>query len=382
MKKIYLVVLLLFVGKFVFAQDDVRDTLFPVGWISYPADVDWSVDKFPKKAVTIMKAPADWVFDENTFTPTDLWDQLGNENEIKNPTNTDGGDLYGANFGASWKAFYDDENLYVCLKYRDKNLAAMDENDKDTRSFEIMYQTKYYDRYEPGWQTAQSIQGKNYQYARFLRLGGGKALITSGGMTEFVSSDGKKGPQAWQVGVWTSNANVQGDPPIVLWDVDAENTIWCTIQFNFVKHMYYLNDVKGLDEEANRVAFDPTQIDTISFDAKSNALVNASKVEYFWNSDVNDGFEAIYYNGYLVFSGRVLGVNKFNADPRSNYAYMTSGNVLKLKGISNANVDVYSLLGQRMKSARNVSELNMNDLTKGLYIVRINNTYSQKVMVR
>ncbi len=102
----------------------------------------------------------------------------------------------------------------------------MDENDKDTRSFEIMYQTKYYDRYEPGWQTAQSIQGKNYQYARFLRLGGGKALITSGGMTEFVSSDGKKGPQAWQVGVWTSNANVQGDPPIVLWDVDAENTIW------------------------------------------------------------------------------------------------------------------------------------------------------------
>jgi hypothetical protein len=137
-----------------------------------------------------------------------------------------------------------------------------------------------------------------------------------------------------------------------------------------------------LDEEANRVAFDPTQIDTISFDAKSNALVNASKVEYFWNSDVNDGFEAIYYNGYLVFSGRVLGVNKFNADPRSNYAYMTSGNVLKLKGISNANVDVYSLLGQRMKSAIYVSELNMNDLTKGLYIVRINNTYSQKVMVR
>ncbi|MGB9747568.1 MAG: T9SS type A sorting domain-containing protein [Bacteroidales bacterium] len=378
MRKIYLFIFLLFLAKGVFAQVDVRDTLFPVGWITYPSDVDWSVEKFPKKAVTIMKAPVDWVFDENQFTLTDLWDKLGDENEVKNPTNTDGGDLYGANFGARWKAFYDNENLYVCLKYMDKNLAA----DENSRSFEIMYQTKYYDRYEPGWQAAQSIKGKNYQYARYIRLGGGKAKIESAGLTEFASSDGAKGPNSWQLGIWGTNANVTGDPPVVVWDVDAENTIWCTIQFNFAKHMYYLNDVKGLDTVTNRVAFDPTQIDTISFDVKSNALKETQKVEYFWNSNTNDGFEAVYYNGYLVFGDKVLGIHKPVANTQSAYAYMTTGNVLKLKGISNANVDVYSLLGQRMKSARNVSELNMNDLTKGLYIVRINNTYSQKVMVR
>ena len=89
MKKIYtLLVILVFLA---FAtQLFGQDTLKPIGWITYPSDVNWSVDKFAKKAVTIKKAPAEWTFDAGTFVLSEIWDKLGDENEIKNNTRSEG----------------------------------------------------------------------------------------------------------------------------------------------------------------------------------------------------------------------------------------------------------------------------------------------------
>ena len=383
MKKIYtLLVILVFLA---FAtQLSGQDTLKPIGWITYPSDVNWSVDKFTKKAVTIKKAPAEWTFDAGTFVLSEIWDKIGTENEIKNNTRSEGGDLYQKDvFGTTWKAFYDNEFLYIGLKYVDMNQQVPNEN----KGFEICFQTKYYDRYEPGWQKAQSIQGKNKQYARYLQLGGGKTRLvaTSSGATldEFNSSNGI-------TGTWENNANVLtslGDPlnEFFTWEIDGDNTIWAMVRYSFADHMYYLTDEFAADEASNRTAFNPVDKDTISWEVKNNASnVTGSEIEYWWNSDVNDGFEAIYYNGYLIFGTEVwgsTGIRKDNLIDQTG-VYLT-GNVLHLKGIDRADLTVYSLLGQHVCSAENVTELDVSGLRQGFYIVKIGNqSQSYKIVIR
>jgi hypothetical protein len=383
MKKIYTLLVILVFMAFA-TQLYSQDTLKPIGWITYPSDVNWSVDKFAKKAVTIKKAPADWTFDAGTFVLSEIWDKLGDENEIKNNTRSEGGDLYQKDvFGATWKAFYDNEFLYVGLKYVDVNQQVPNEN----KGFEICFQTKYRDRYEPGWQKAQSIEGKNKQYARYIQLGGGKTRLaaTSSGATidEFNSSNGI-------TGTWENNAVVLtslGDPlnEFFNWEVDGDNTVWAVVRYSFTDHMYYLTDEFAADEESNRTAFNPVDKDTISWEVKNNSSnVTGSEIEYWWNSDVNDGFEAIYYNGYLIFGTGVWGStgidDNMNIDRMSVYL---AGKVLHLKGIDRADLTIYSLLGQYVCSAENVSELDVSGLNQGFYLVKIGNqSQSYKIVIR
>jgi hypothetical protein len=54
-------------------------------------------------------------------------------------------------------------------------------------------------------------------------------------------------------------------------------------------------------------------------------------------------------------------------------AYVANG-ILKFKGYDNTvDLDIYSLLGQKMLSAKKVSELNVSSLNSGIYLVRVNN---------
>src|SRR4030042_5571013 len=100
--------------------------------------------------------------------------------------------------------------------------------------------------------------------------------------------------------------------------------------------MYYLTDEFAADETSNRTAFNPVDKDTISWEVKNNSSnVTGSEIEYWWNSDVNDAFEAIYYNGYLIFGTEVWGSTGIHEDNRvmnGTGVYLT-GHVLHLKGI-------------------------------------------------
>jgi hypothetical protein len=105
------------------------------------------------------------------------------------------------------------------------------------------------------------------------------------------------------------------------------------------------------------------------------------KDEFFWNSTKNDGFEAIYYNGYLTFGNQEVGV-KETTNTNTAGVYM-SGNMLRLKGLETADIKVYSTIGQLVKSGNRISQLNLSDLKSGIYLVRLNNIPTAfKVMKR
>jgi DUF971 family protein len=87
-----------------------------------------------------------------------------------------------------------------------------------------------------------------------------------------------------------------------------------------------------------------------------------------WNN--MDGCGTIALGSATVTAG---GTAVQTAKVSTQSAYIAY-DVLKFKGYDKAvNVEVYSVLGQKVLSAKNVNEVSVADLTKGMYIVRVNN---------
>jgi hypothetical protein len=238
-----------------------------------------------------------------------------------------------------------------------------------------MYQTRNKDRYDEGFAKSKLQLTKNWQYARYHQLGGEKVYIKEPGtFSDASASDGK--------GAWSADAYIGATPPTIIWTVDANNVTWITVKLSFADQLFYLTDVNGAEEAANMVTFDPTVKDTISWDVKINALDGTLADQWFWNSTTNDGFEAVYFSGYLKFGdGVVAAVAKNYKAPAIN-VYL-AGDMLKIQGMDKANLKVYSVVGQLVKSANSVKELNISDLTQGVYLVKLNDlSQSFKVVKR
>jgi len=81
---------------------------------------------------------------------------------------------------------------------------------------------------------------------------------------------------------------------------------------------------------------------------------------------IKNGNETQISIGYLQ-----IGVSNVNTLGQSAYI---ANDMLKFKGYDKAvNVEVYSILGKKVISANNITEVNVSELAKGVYMVRVNN---------
>ena len=110
--------------------------------------------------------------------------------------------------------------------------------------------------------------------------------------------------------------------------------------------------------------------DTISFDIKSSALRGLKKVEYFWSADRNNGFASNYYSGQLRLSGTDVTVLSANLVKLTKVYY--SNGVVYLKSGQPSDIEIFNIMGIKVKDALHVNELNIQDLKDGIYLVRIN----------
>ncbi len=279
-----------------------------VNWINLNEDVqspyynfDLSSNPFDKKAVVAVKLSDSSLIDIPNMDLNDLktlWDSLGNEQYISQPLVNDEGDLFdlgsGNTFGASFKACFDSDNLYIMLKYVDKNRVF----NSAMKRFEVMIQTKEPDRYEAGFDAAEGLygpHGTNAQYGRYIELGGSKFYFGSGGFYENTANCGQDG--TWRSGIQAMNV------PETLWQEDSEGTAWAILRLNFSGNMAYMADEWGAYNSSNYVAFDPKVKKVISFDIRSDATDNdnVKRTDYCWNSTNNEVYCLNYYAGYLVF---------------------------------------------------------------------------------
>ena len=338
---------------------------------------------FPYNAplVNVKKAPPAWQPVTNVTAFDTTWTMIGPDNFIAKPTNQEGGDLYDLNgkatFGASWKAIHDGRNLYVLLKYLDKNGLA----DPGSLSFDIMAQPVSPFRHELTFQSAADSTAdrtaagtdlrmiyQNMAYARSAELGGGKAVFKNGHVSEYSASVGmvKNSWQNFYTARW--GANQAGQDALQktshFWD-QSGGVIRAVMVMSFdgaLSYPYDPSKINGL-RQAVRIG------DTISFDVKSNALRNLKKVEYYWSADRNNGFASIYYSGRIRLSGTdvmVLSsdlIRKINVYYSNGYIYVKSGQP--------ADVEVFNTMGIRIKEARQVNKLCLQDVKDGIYLVRI-----------
>ncbi len=384
MKKLNALLVLLAITAGIFAQGPFTI----VNWVNMtdagPYPFDFNATPYAKAEASAMQTKSDVVIDMGAIDELgiqDIWSRLGAPNLVSLNTNSTGGDPFDltvaengvdvdGTFGVAWKTFWDAENLYLIIEYVDANNFAVGSADNDTRAMEISFQTKEKDRNQFGYDAATDVYGptgKNAQYGRYVELGGGKFKFDASGAIECVSTVG-------QTGAWGSSIGV-ANTPAVSWNLTQDNTVWAMVQFNFADYMMYLTDVWGTSTPANEVAFDPTAMPTIAFDVKSDANVGANNdpSEYWWSSNDNNGYCLVYFNGYLNFATDYwIPIGKANyLKPADKSAYIYD-NILRFKGYdSPVNVDVYSVVGQKVKSATNVSTLSVADLTKGVYVVKV-----------
>ncbi|MFP4288231.1 MAG: T9SS type A sorting domain-containing protein [Bacteroidales bacterium] len=344
-----------------------------VNWVSWGDEPEYDgvtgYDENPyddREFYTVYKAPDDWtpVATVDDFDAT--WDVLEDAEMVAKPGNTSGGDFYdlgdGDTFGAQWKAVHDGEKLYVLLHYSDLN----GQIDTDSWSFEIMAQPKDPVRHEPTFDAgvdADDMAQKNMAYGRYVELGGGKALFTGGAVTEYAASIGLTGS-------WGDNQQGLADllEQAHFWNA-ADGVLKAVMVMSFDGALSYPDDPEDLD--GDRTAL--TEGTTFAFDVKSGGAVGDDKVEYWWGADKNNGYASNYYSGHVTISSEYVGdVNVSEIISQENGAYVYNG-ILHVRGSEAASmVEVYNVLGAKVKEAQNVRQLPLNDLNNGIYIVRIN----------
>jgi len=285
------------------AQSD-GEYFAPVNWGTQPRNVDWSTNPYSTSYVSIPKTASLLssgidITDFTTQEIVDLWHSIGNANLINGEVNGEGTDPFDLNsagegtFGAAWKAFYNEDGLYVLFKYIDKiNLGG-------EANFEIALQTKEHTRYEAGWQFASQMDTTgigytimNDQYGRFRELGGMKLYIGRDGILENGTSIGATG--AWGTGIGGTSV---GD---VRWMPGGDGVEWIVVELKFSDLRYYI-DEWGPDELSNYASMDPDVENVISFEPQFR-ISNANGIDYnYWWNGVNDAYKMLYYSGKLEF---------------------------------------------------------------------------------
>ncbi|MFA5532981.1 MAG: T9SS type A sorting domain-containing protein [Mariniphaga sp.] len=371
----------------VFTFWSYAQTIHGVSWVNWPAEPDYpdvtgyASQPYNNPEVTVFKAPSSWspVSDVASFDAT--WDLLGEENLVANPTNVDGGDLFDldgdATFGASWKAVHDGANFYLLLKYFDTNGLA----DATSRKFEIMAQPTSPLRHEPTFAAASDstadktfsekdlvVAYQNMAYARSVELGGGKAVFDNGFVTEYAGSMGvtKRDFKDYYEGNWGANeagleAMLDADH---FWD-ETDGVIRAVLVMSLDGALSYPKDPSNLAGERNALKVG----ETFAFDVKSCAKKDDANVEYFWSADKNNGYASNYYSGLLTLDFGTS-TNSLKTPPKTN-VYVHDG-ILYVRGGQPVDLEIYSVLGVRMKTAKNVNKLSIQEMQKGIYLVRVN----------
>jgi len=272
----------------------------PINWGKFPTDFSYDENPFTKHVARVYRHTNETLDFENADI-RELWNSIEDEYFVNRhydggpPVHFDLDPVGNGTFGVTFKLLYDSENLYFLAKFIDTEGKVND----DDKQIELYYQTKYKERYEPGFQAATGILQQNEQYGRFLELGGCNNVLNltlSGGY--WVETWGSMG----QTGNWTSHD--VGEIPVRTLK-DSEGTLWSLSAFSFSDNMYYLDDEWGdMTDPENRVPFDPALKDTIAFEILSYYDLDNDdnpRVKAWWNSTNNDVFKDNYYAGYLVF---------------------------------------------------------------------------------
>ena len=328
------------------------------GWFAGATAPAGGIDAYPRKQAQakVLSTP----FDAAAADFDAEWAKVaGGTNEIANVLGLAGSNKGANDFkDAAFKVLYDESNMYVLVQFTDDDVVG-------TESLEMClspyFKLDVEDRtdFPTAWYTRWSQFGANkllfdkngFNNAMMVNMdAAGAGTINWGGTTETLTNS-----------LFVDNKTAVGSKTIK-WIITIGYPV-LTGEFrpDFNKEIWTaLNGGKG-------ISFD-LKINDFDGDDALNAKNEIKPAEYWWNSNSNDAWMSNIFAGFLG-TNFIDGVNSIQSES-SIFARISP---LQISFKKLANVTVYNILGSQVMSKRNVNEIDLSGLNRGIYIIRANN---------
>jgi hypothetical protein len=375
----------LFIATFIcvastFADDAavVANWKFPVAyWFPNGAIPTVGIANYPRAQ---MVADSIGNFDAAGAVFDEVWTSLtkqGNGYSIANTTGNPASHTGPADFTGAMKVVYDQNNIYILLKYTDDDITGKE-------SVELMWAPDLSIPAIAALPVAQLPTGNAQQapYSRYGNFGGYKATYSNKGYSNCMIVDfnaAGTGNINWAGTntILTQSLSYDDKTDLGSHDVKAIYTIGYQAltgnayptalngRPNFTPAIWrLLNSKKG-------ISFDIHIIDDDANDALNTATPAVKKPqEYWWNSTNNDGYAQTYYSGFIAPKQILTDVNSIYSNKPAIFAEVTS---TQIKLTQNANVVVFNSVGKRVLTLKETNNVDLTDLKQGVYIIRANN---------
>lgn len=274
-----------------------------------------------------------------------------------------------ADFKGEFKAFYDDSNLYIFVKFVDDNITG-------NESVEIPWATyfKLYGKTPIFGDPARPYA--NFGYLRYSAFGSYKATFNKTGFVNAMKIDFAS-PTAQGVLTWSgTNENLSGNLSVVDKSVPGTGVVkWIiTLGYQAFTSVGFSNETMPLPRPDFNVDIFKAMNGGkgLSFDVKVNdkdANDVGQEAHYWWNSTSNNCYSHTWYAGFLGIEEKTA-VKNTSANQPSVFAKVNS-NTIQLN--ETCNVEIFNLIGSKVSESKAVNSVNLCSLSKGAYIIRAKN---------
>lgn len=354
----------------VFATDEtiVANWQFPIdGWFAGAAAPAEGIAAYTRAVAPVSVVTG---FDAATANFDAAWTTAGAENilgAVGRRLGLAGSENGAADFTGSFKVLYDDNNIYILLKWTDDDVTGTESAEVCLSPYLKLNVADRVDAVGSEWFHASTAW-----YTRYSQFGANKLLFKKTGFKEamMVNFTGAGvGSINWGGTTATLTNNLFLDDKTA----PASKTVKWIISIGYPVLTGEHRPTFDKTNLLNGVSFDLKINDTDADDAlNADATPVAKPAEYWWNTTSNDCWQANFYAGFLA---KAISVGTAVHDVKMiDFAKITA-NTIELS--APANVTVYNAIGKEIINVKNTSIVNISNLKKGAYIVSSNNQ-SQK----
>jgi hypothetical protein len=271
-------------------------------------------------------------------------------------------------FSGTYRVIYDDDYIYCFFDITDNEVNDGYINPGYQESFEFQV-APYADSaqellkgkpYPPYTGAAPEIN-KKYAYWHYLGAFKYWFFIDHGGKCRPGPENGiRQHPDAVKID-YVSRFNSCG----CAWQLKADGT-------GYTAEISFSLKVALADSANNPFVVPATNKDTswIAFEMKCFDYDLGMKIiQASWNAEDLDVYDAIIYGGKLMMKGWTLGNDPLQADEKITYYPNPAVDAINFSKMLST-IDIISINGLIVKSEKNVSTINVNDLSPGIYVIK------------
>jgi len=259
---------------------------------------------------------------------------------------------------AAFKVLYDESNMYILVQWTDDDVTGTESAELCLAPYfrlDVADEPNWYARYNQFGANKLLFDKNGFNAAMMVNVDeAGVGTINWGGTTETLTNN-----------LFIDNKTASGSKT-VKWII----TIGYAALTGEFRPEFNVDIWKALSE-GKGISFDMKVNDIDGDDAFNTATTPEKKpAEYLWSSTSNDCWQSNMYAGFLDANGTAVGIDPAISEVASIFGKISNFQIQLTK---TANVAVYNVIGQQLKSLKNVNMIDLSDLTQGIYIIRANN---------